>query len=1283
MESLKNVVSCVLLIATFSVRSVNGDIKETNIYNLNRTQKAKNFACHSRNILSFWCDWELVTDLHMSIAHSSFRYRGNIPRGWQECKELRSNADGTKNTCTVSPATDPLYNKFLNTVEVTTSNVFGNTTTTLDFYPYFEVIPYAPHNLNGEALDGFRLNITWELPLTWPPPYILNCQVGYRKKKEGERNRAKLNKTMIDDCALDMQVVVGNLDPSTTYEVRIRARSEFSVESEWSEWSDDIELFTPEEVPSGSVSNLRKLTQKNIDTENPSLRKVYLVWDEVPKDQCNGVILGYNIYVSKDDRLPDSPTYSVPASKQIVEITVDLFDTFRVYVVAFNSAGEGKPSLPVDIYDMTRIPGKPVNVITTALSASSVIVEWSKPVEIHGRILFYMIDWKKTSQDQEWSTEEVEGSKHSFVISGLDPYTHYEFRVQANNSAGLGAWSDSSQVLTHESAPTSFPRDITLTTVPKRSTELLLTWIPLARSDSRGKILVYNIYYCEKYLSTSNEFNASAELQCDDPDTVNFTDVDEKETGESFYRYMLTDLNIFSEYLLWMSASNSAGEGIISHRVSARTDEGAPDKPDPPVKDKVEAFSVSIHWKDPQKPNGIITKYVVCYSTLSGIEYCIDVYERSTVVTKRIYGNERYAFTVSACNDNEDPDLCSPFSDPLLVTTLVGIPEPVVAFEVDLIATDKVELSWKEPAHPNGVITHYIVSYRPENVTGSKWTKRTVKDLSTTIQVDCKTGVTFFTYIVAAVTKNGSKELIGATTQKRYEMCRKFPVPVVIMAVLIPGLVMMMAVACFYVIKVKKFEIFKPFPEPRFIEDFIVKPWGPPLKPEKEHFDKLKTFNNQYTAPLNRMQENSVPKTSIRMDSDQGFDETEVMEMTGIHDKIAKAIVLSPSSSLGIGRSILSHDNHPDSVIEDFEGDYAVFDLPVQTCFDNEYYPVVNNQHVHRNSDVKTDSALALIQYGNSYAIEETSGPERDNILLKRQDSVESQYIVEYHTMSNDGLIPIDSSKDDINNSSQKPDELSQTNDYHSIGTKDFLLPTLNTPLVDSCSTTQDCPASPDSFEYGLLGNNPTSPLSSVSRDIPCDTSGCADHSYNVQQALVLVNPSKQQHNINKENVQSSKANNLRNEPNVSGDYVCSPTSWIDHDNVDLYTVGSSPPQSCNSMPYSQLSVRPNELKEGNLSDGVRKCNSSKIPECFGSLKPSVKTPNDEDEPVINVSDSGNNSLGLGVIPVKTPDFKTENGKIVSLPTSLAGNTVMQRPQTQLDIEPLIIDDMFAPTCKL
>ena len=103
------------------------------------------------------------------------------------------------------------------------------------------------------------------------------------------------------------------------------------------------------------------------------------------------------------------------------------------------------------------------------------------------------------------------------------------------------------------------------------------------------------------------------------------------------------------------------------------------------------------------------------------------------------------------------------------------VPEPVVAFEVDLIATDKVELSWKEPAHPNGIITHYIVSYRPENVTGSRWTKRTVNDLSTTIQVDCKTGATFFTYIVAAVTKNGSKELIGETTQKRYEMCRKFP----------------------------------------------------------------------------------------------------------------------------------------------------------------------------------------------------------------------------------------------------------------------------------------------------------------------------------------------------------------------------------------------------------------------------------------------------------------------------------------------------------------------------
>ncbi|XP_033124628.1 uncharacterized protein LOC117122962 [Anneissia japonica] len=1353
MDNLKNLVSCVLLIATLSVRNCAG-IEETNIYNLTITpkdiyvvngtsvkmychvdshtrtanelvwyainetmrthlpgttannsvlvlntepplgdstyycafsddlahyeatvvhtgykaQKAKNFACHSRNIISFWCYWEVVREDHVLITSSSFHYKP-LGGAWQDCIDLRSDSDG--NRCIISMDNDPLYNSFMYEVQVKTSNVLDNTTSRIYFNPHLQVQPYPPNNLNGEALDGTRLNITWELPLTWVRHYLLKCEVGYRRKLP--QNQAELPKTKrtVEDCSEIMEFVIENLHPATTYEVTIRAIFEFSSSEAWSDWSDDIELLTNEEVPSGSVSHLRKTTE-NVDTENPSLRKFYLVWDEVPKDQCNGAILGYNIYITEDDRFPDRPTYNVSGSRRNIEISVDLFDTFRIYVVAFNSAGEGKLSLPLDIYDMTRIPGKPVNVKTTALSASSVLVEWSEPVEIHGRILFYMVDWKKTSRDQEWSTEEVEGSEHSYVVSGLVPYTHYEFRVQANNSAGLGAWSISSQVLTHESDPTSFPQDITLTTVHKRSTELLLTWRPPDRSYSHGKILVYNIYYCEKYSPSTNTFNASDEIECDAPDALNFTDVDEQETGESFYRYTVTDLKMFTEYLLWMSASNSAGEGILSHRVSAMTDEGAPEKPDPPVKDEVQSFSVSIHWKDPQKPNGNITKYIVHYGTSTGIENCIHVYERNAVVTEKIYGNERYNFTVSACNDNEDPDLCSPFSDPLIVTTLVGIPEPVVDFTVDIIATDKVGLSWKEPAHPNGIISHYIVSYRPENITDSKWTNKTVKGLSATIQVDCETGATFFTYFVAAVTRNGSKALIGTPTLRRYEMCRKFPVPVIIMAVLIPGLVLMMAVACFYIIKVKKLEIFKPFPEPRFIEDFIIKPWDAPLKPEKEHFDKLKTFNDRYTAPPNIMQEKIAPKTSMRMDSDQGFDETEVMvEMPSIHDKNTNAIVRSSSSSQGIGRSIVGPDNHPNNVVEDFEGDDAVFDLPVETCFDNEYYPMVNNQHVLGNSDVKTDSNLESIPDGNSYAVQDAREP-KDHTLVKRQDSLESHGSVEYHTMSNDGLIPITLAKDDISNSSeslpssQKPVELSQSNDYQCIGTKDFLPPTLNTSSVDNCSTTSDCPASPDSFEYGLLG-----------------------HSENVQQALLVVDPSNQQHNnINKEPVQSSKSN--RNEPDVSGDYVCSPTSLTDHDSIDPYTVipigGSSPPQSYNSMPYSQISVRPSEVREGNLSDGVTKCNYSRIPECSGPLTPPVRTQN---EPVFEVPDSGidsdhsNNSLGLEVIPVESPEFNTDGGNIVSLPTSLAGNTVMQRPQTQLDIEPLIIDDFFAPTCEL
>ncbi|XP_071942739.1 uncharacterized protein [Antedon mediterranea] len=1226
-----------------------------------KPDKVKNFVCYCRTIRSFWCQWEVVQGSHRFFTDTYFRYKpshGSSSNNWKNCPELRRVEDENLLSCTVSADNDVDYNLYQYIVEVIASNELGNVTSSSYIHPSFEAIPYPPQHLDGEALDGYRLNMTWGLPYQWPPHYELECELGYRKKVSPVEPELDKSTKSIDDCTSVMEKIIDDLHPFTTYEISIRARHIFNFQ-EWSEWSDEFEIVTLNEAPSGKVSNLRKLSE-DVLPDDPSLRKVVFVWDEVPADQCNGEILGYNVYVTKDEYTINSePAYNVSSTRRYIEIIVDQFDTFRVYVVAFNSAGEGQPNFPLDIFDRTSIPGKPVNIETTALSKSSVFVQWSAPVEAHGRIFYYMVDRKKTTQNEEWITEAVDGSEYSFLVDDLDPYTFYEFRVQANNSAGLGAWSESSQVRTREAEPSSFPRDIKLVTMNDKPTKLLLTWRPPYTFHSRGKILTYNIYFCEKNIAEFSFHNASDELECDEPRYLNFTDIDEHESPESYYIYILTDLNTYSEYLLWMSASNIAGEGILSHRMSARTDEGVPEKPDPPVEGEVDAFSVELHWEAPDKPNGNITRYIISYNSSATEMLSKEVDGTSVVITENIFGNLKYAFAVSACNDHH----CSDFSDPVHITTLVGVPEPVYLFNVNLIATDKVELTWLEPVHPNGVISHYIVSYRPENITDSKWKNRTVRGLRTTIQVDCAEGASFFTYVIRAVTTNGSKILLGDTFQKRFEMCRKFPVPVIIMAVLIPSLVVMMAVACFYIIKVKKIELFKPFPEPRFIEDFIIKPWDAPLKPEKEHFDQLKSFNDRYTAPPNKMQERTVSKTSSGIESDQGFDESEIMGE--IPDKTTKAAVCA--SGQGMEQSV--SEKHRENGVDYFEEDDAVFEPPV----DNEYYPI-------------------------------------KVALLKRDGSFGSNGSVEYHTMGTDGLIAIDTSQEESCNSVEHPSPIS--NDYQCMGRKDFVPPCLNTSAsVDTSSTTSDYPASPDSYEYGVLGHtHSTSPLSPVSVSIPRDAPESPDHCNKSQQVLLLA-PLNQQNN-NKPAF--SKTNNLRNEPDVSGDYVCSPNTQTEdpNDNIDPYTVipicGGSPPQTCNSMPYSQLSVRPTEIREGNLSDGFTKCNYSRIPDCpltppashpsksldsYLPEKPQTDTVDRTDKGttgVFEVPDSGidsdhsNNSLGIEIIPVDTPqELNVEDGKVVSLPTTLAGNTVVQRPQTQIDIEPLIIDDLFTPSCEL
>ena len=72
----------------------------------------------------------------------------------------------------------------------------------------------------------------------------------------------------------------------------------------------------------------------------------------------------------------------------------------------------------------------------TVLNSSSVHVTWQEPALPNGRVVSYELN-RRSERGVE--TLLFTGLGFSFTVSGLEPFTDYEFRVEARTSAGSGS----------------------------------------------------------------------------------------------------------------------------------------------------------------------------------------------------------------------------------------------------------------------------------------------------------------------------------------------------------------------------------------------------------------------------------------------------------------------------------------------------------------------------------------------------------------------------------------------------------------------------------------------------------------------------------------------------------------------------------------------------------------------------------------------------------------------------------------------------------------------------
>ncbi|XP_064857807.1 neurofascin-like isoform X5 [Oncorhynchus nerka] len=297
---------------------------------------------------------------------------------------------------------------------------------------------------------------------------------------------------------------------------------------------------------------------------------------------------------------------SYPGDINTVILELSPFVNYQFRVIAVNSVGQSRPSLPSQRYQTS---GAPPEVIPRGLKGwgtkkNNMEISWEPllDTERNGPNLHYSVWWRRKDTGEEWSNVTTVGAKH--IVHDTETYVPYEIKLRAVNDFGLGGESNIIIGYSGEDKPTAPPTDLRVSKID--STKVNVHWTPVDPSTVLGEFKEYRVYYWREG-SMVKGLRVNKEKK-----TKGFYSTVAQPTG------ILTDLQPYSHYRIYMVVANNRYEGPPSNHVEFRTKEGVPEAPKFFKIIQRSTDVIHLEWDKPLEPNGILIGYKLNYQTVNG-----------------------------------------------------------------------------------------------------------------------------------------------------------------------------------------------------------------------------------------------------------------------------------------------------------------------------------------------------------------------------------------------------------------------------------------------------------------------------------------------------------------------------------------------------------------------------------------------------------------------------------------------------------------------------------------
>ncbi|XP_033022600.1 immunoglobulin superfamily DCC subclass member 4 [Lacerta agilis] len=363
-----------------------------------------------------------------------------------------------------------------------------------------EDVPSTAPQLSLSSITPMDIKVTW-LPLL---PELSNGRITKYKIDYAPLKEDLISSTEVG--ANETQLTLHGLHPNKSYKVRIAASTSvgYGAPSEWTQHR------TPDRDNQTHVPFAP--TELKVRAKMESL----LVSWQPPANHAQ--ISGYKLYYrevateeTSEENLSEGPgdgawdVGPIKLKKKVRQHELTELIPGRLYevkLVAFNKHEDGYAAVwkgrteraPVTVADPPLQKGPPLppaHVYVESNSSTSIWLRWKKPDFTTVKIVNYTVRFSPWGLKNASLVTYYTSSDEDILISGLKPFTRYEFAVQSNGIGVDGPFGNAVEWFTLPDRPSTPPSDLRLHPINPYAVQV--HWCP--PSEPNGIIVEYVILY--------------------------------------------------------------------------------------------------------------------------------------------------------------------------------------------------------------------------------------------------------------------------------------------------------------------------------------------------------------------------------------------------------------------------------------------------------------------------------------------------------------------------------------------------------------------------------------------------------------------------------------------------------------------------------------------------------------------------------------------------------------------------------------------------------------------